>query len=103
MVTEDGKPGISLELELTPAPSTAGTQLSARAEVLTQDGTVEADAPVGARVPYVISWCGPNGPMAEDCWAVESRSEQPERWTLTIGIPDDAAIDIRVAARALES
>ncbi len=102
LVVIEGGRAMVVDLDVTPVAGSAATRLTARADVATQDGSaVESDPPLGAPRPQVIQWQGPRNRIIRDAATIEIPANGPERWTVTVAIPDDTVVSLGVSGEAV--
>jgi hypothetical protein len=78
----------------------AAARLRARVEVLTTDGKVEKEPPIGAIVPVVLRWTGP-GDATLNGAGVETSAGADGRWEVWVEHHPDLMVRIAIDAEAV--
>ncbi|MGH7553507.1 MAG: hypothetical protein ACREMQ_10835 [Longimicrobiales bacterium] len=94
----DGARAMVVSLDVTPAPGSRATRLTAKADIATQDGSaVEIDPPLHAARPRIVRWQGPGNQLIRDTQSIEVPATGTEQWTVTVEIPDDTVVSVGIS------
>lgn len=68
----------------------------ASASVILEGGSIEAEAPIGSARPQVVEWIRPDGGRLVGGESITILPTQSGRWSVAVGIPDDAMVGVSV-------
>jgi hypothetical protein len=101
LLTVDGERVVEVDFEVIAARGSAATRVSARSDVVTQEGDLESDPPRQADLPRVIGWRNASGMRLGEMPTIDvPASGRQERWTVVVRVPDDTVVSISLVAES---
>jgi hypothetical protein len=101
LIHSDGQVAIRYELSVSRTLENPAIEVEVIPQVLINDGrSPERDAPVGDQIPEVLYWESSHGDRREGERILQLGSDDPDAWSVVIGLPADALTGVSFAVRS---
>lgn len=100
-VGSDSRPVVSVLFQVEPTTRSKKLRIRGRAMVLLEDGSTEAEPPVGAAAPEILSWTNAGGRVIATGSTVEIGSADNGPWTVAVAMTPDTAVMVELDAEQL--